>query len=203
MLKDDYIYRCLLQTMTRMLLGFIISFVLAFVLGVIAGNDERLELLFKPLMNVLRSIPTACLVYLFLVLLGARMTPLFIVVLIAFPILYESVLSGIKSTPIEYLEACRLDGSGIIRENLVLRIPLGFPYILAGIVSTFGLSLKIEIMAEVITGYTRLGIGSAILAQQRSDPTNMVPIFAYGFVVIVLVLFLDLIAFLLKDREVL
>ena len=74
------------------------------------------------------------------------------------------------------------------------------PYIVVGIASSFGLSLKIEIMAEVITGYTRLGLGSAILAAQRSDPTNMVPIFAYSFVAIVVMLVFDLLSNAIKKK---
>lgn len=187
LLKDSYIYKCIYQTMIRMIGGFALSFIIAFILGVFAGNSEKIEEILKPTVKILRSVPTACMVYLFLVIAGARLTPLYIVVLICFPILYESVLGGIKSTSKQILKACRLDGANRIIENIEIRIPLAIPYILVGIMSSFGLSLKIEIMAEVITGYTRLGLGSAILAAQRSDPTNMVPVFGYSFVAIVII----------------
>lgn len=200
MLSTSYIYKCLFQTLIRMLLGFAISFVLAFILGVIAGNSQRIEEILSPSMTILRSIPTATLVYLFLVIAGARLTPLFIVVLVSFPILYESVLGGIKSTPETLLEAAQIDAANIFAQNIEIRIPLAFPYIIVGIASSFALSLKIEIMAEVITGYTRLGLGSAILAAQRSDPTNMVPVFAYSFVAIIIMLIFDIVANKIKDK---
>lgn len=200
MLKSSYIYRCIGETMFRMVIGFAIAFVLAFIIGIFSGNNKNIEELLKPTMTILRSVPTATLVYFFLVIAGARLTPLYIVVLVSFPILYESVLAGIKNVPSIYIEASRIDGSNVIDENIKIRIPLAMPYILVGIASSFALSLKIEIMAEVITGYTRLGLGSAILAAQRSDPTNMVPVFAYSLVAIVIMLIVDAVSNTIKTK---
>lgn len=200
MLEDSYIYKCIYETFIRMILGFVISFILAFIVGVFAGNFEDVEEILKPTITTFRSIPTASLVYLFLVIVGAKLTPLMIVILISFPILYESVVGGIKSTPSLLLKASQIDGANFIDTNLKVRVPLAMPYIIVGIASSFALALKIEIMAEVITGYTRLGLGSAILAAQRSDPTNMVPVFAYSFVTVVLMLVIDAISNQIKKK---
>lgn len=200
LLGSSYIYKCLFETLIRMFIGFILAFVVAFIVGAIAGNSQNIEELLIPTMTILRSIPTATLVYLFLVVLGANIAPLFIVVLVSFPILYESVLGGIKSTPKDLIEASKIDASNIFNTNIYIRIPLATPYIMVGLASSFALSLKIEIMAEVITGYTRLGLGSAILAAQRSDPTNMVPVFAYSFIAIVVILLIDAISSIIKTK---
>ena len=200
LLKDSYIYKCLWQTMLRMFGGFGLAFLLAFVFGIIAGSNEKIELVLAPTISILRSLPTATIVYFFLVIVGARVTPLFIVVLVSFPIIYESIKEGIKNTPIEYIEAATIDASSISNTILHVRLPLALPYILVGLVTSFALSLKIEIMAEVITGYTRLGLGSAILAAQRSDPTNMVPVFAYSLVAIILILIFDAIANVVRNK---
>lgn len=200
LLSASYIYKCIYQTFMRMITGFVVSFALAFVFGVIAGNNEIVEELLKPTMTTFKAIPTACLVYLFLVLVGARITPLVIVILVSFPILYESVVGGIKSTPVSMLKAAKIDGANSLSINLKIRIPFALPYVMVGISSSFGLALKIEIMAEVITGYTRLGLGSAILAAQRSDPTNMVPVFAYGLATVLLVLICDAVSKIIKVK---
>lgn len=191
MLSKAYVYKCIFQTLIRMIDGFIIAFVLAFALGSFAGGNEKLELLLSPTMTTLKSIPTASLVYLFLIIVGAKLTPMLIVVLIALPILYEGIVNGVRNTPRDCLDASKLDGCNNMDIIFKIRVPLAKPYIYTGISSSFGLSLKIEIMAEVITGYTRLGLGSAILAAQRSDPLNMVPVFAYSMIAIVLMLIVD------------
>lgn len=200
MLGSSYIYKCLYQTLLRMIGGFIIAFIIAFILGNIASNLKPFEEILKPTMVILKSVPTASLVYLFLVIAGAKLTPLFIVVLVSLPILYESVVGGIESTPKQLIEASQIDASSVFNTAIKIRIPLAIPYIMVGIASSFGLSLKIEIMAEVITGYTRMGLGSAILAAQRSDPTNMVPIFAYSLVAIVVMLIVDGVSDIIKHK---
>lgn len=197
---DSYLYKCIGQTMTRMVMGFLIAFVLAFILGIISGNSVAIKELLKPSMTIFKSLPTATIVYLFLVLVGARSTPMYIVILVSFPILYESVLAGIENTPKDILDAAKLDTSSIINTNIYIRIPLAISYIIVGVASSFALSLKIEIMAEVITGYTRQGLGSAILAAQRSDPTNMVPVFAYSMYAILIMLIFDTISDIIKSK---
>lgn len=200
LLKSSYIYECLYQTLIRMIIGFAISILLGLVFGTLAGSNNKIEELFKPTMTILRSVPTATLVYLFLVIAGARITPMLVAILVSFPIIYESVVGGIKSTPSDILDASKVDSSNDFDILLRIRIPLAIPYIIVGVVSSFALSLKIEIMAEVITGYTRLGLGSAILAAQRSDPANMVLPFAYSLIAIVVMLIFDLLSDYIKNK---
>lgn len=199
-LKDSYIYKCIFQTLLRMFVGFSISLVLAFIFGSISGINAKIEDIISPSMTIIRAVPTATLVYLFLVMVGAKITPVLIVILVSFPILYESVLGGIKSTPRELLESSKLDASSDFNTLFKIRIPLAKPYIIVGIVSSFALSLKIEIMAEVITGYTRSGVGSAILAAFRTDPTNMVLPFSYSLIAIVIILIFDFIGNYIKNN---
>ncbi len=188
--------------MLRMVIGFSISFILAMGFGILAGHFKHLRTLFKPMIIAIKSIPTAALVFLFLVISGARYAPIYVVILISFPILYESISAGISNVPEEIIDACRVDGSGSLSTALRIRLPISIPYILVGVASSFALSFKIEIMAEIITGDTRNGLGSAISAAQKNDPSNMVPIFAYSLIAIVFILLVtvieDIVARLVK-----
>ena len=171
-----------------MVIGFTISFTLAMVFGLLAGHFQSLRTLFKPIVVALKSIPTAALVFLFLVISGAKYAPIYVVILISFPILYEAISSGVSNIPEEMIDASRVDGSKGLSTILRIRLPLAIPYVLVGIASSFALSFKIEIMAEIITGDTSHGLGSAISAAQKNDPSNMVPIFAYSLIAIVFIL---------------
>ena len=86
----------------------------------------------------------------------------------------------------------KLDSGSSLRNVFFIQIPLLIPYLLVGITSSFALSFKIEIMAEILTGDTRSGIGSAILGAQINNPTDMTPIFAYSLIVIIFVLIVSL-----------
>ena len=104
--------------------------------------------------------------------------------------------------PIEknIIDAMKIDGENNIKNIIRVKFPLSIPYLLVGMASSFALAFKIEIMAEVLTGDTTSGVGAAILAAQRNDPSNMVPIFAYSFIAIFLVLIIDLISILIKNK---
>ncbi len=194
LLSRDYTYRCIGSTMGRMLAGFGLSFIAALILGVAAGNSEFLAEMFRPLLVVLRAVPTASLIYLFIVFSGFKKAPMLMVAMICFPIIYEGVKDGIRNVPISLINAARVDGSSLLEENIRVRLPLAVPYIIVALATSFSLSFKIEIMAEVITGSTNAGLGSAIAGARASDPTNMIPIFGYSLIAVGLMLMIDMMA---------
>ena len=199
LLADPYSYKCLGYTFLRMLIGFGISFILALVLGIFAGNHEALYDFLKPLMTVIKSIPTVVLVFLFVVLVAPKNAPILVVFVICFPILYEAVAGGIKKVDPQIVQASQVDGANYLKRVLFIKLPLSLSYIIIGIASSFSLSFKIEIMAEVITGYTRNGLGSVIHYVQQADPTNLTSVFAYALFAIIFMLLFSLIETIIKQ----
>ena len=199
-LKDGYTYICLGYSLLRMIVGFLIAFVVAFALGLIVNDNEKLYQFFTPLMTFFKAIPTAALVFLFIVIIGTQSAPILVVVLIGIPILYESIIGGLKNSDEEMLEAAEIDGAKKIKKLFRIQLPIGIPYIIVGMISTFSLSFKIEIMAEVITGYTKNGLGSLIKGAQVSDPTDLTPVFAYSLIAVVLMLLVTLAAFAINQK---
>ena len=197
-LIDTYTYKCLGFTFLRMLAGFGLSFILALIFGVLAGNNISVYQFFKPLMTVIKSVPTVALVFLFLVLITPKDAPIFVVFVICFPILYEGVVGGIRNVSKDLIEASKVDGANYVKSTWYIKLPLAVPYIIVSIVSSFALSFKIEIMAEVITGYTRNGLGSVIHYTQVEDPTNMAGIFAYSLLAIIIMLLVSLLEEIVK-----
>ena len=200
LLGKSYTYRCIAFTMERMLTGFLISFAAALIFGMIGANSEFIEEMFKPFFITLRAIPTASLIYLFIIIAGLKNAPMLLVVLVCFPIIYEGVKDGIKNVPAGIASAAKVDGASLLEENFRVRLPLSFPYIIVAMVTSFSLSFKIEIMAEVITGSTNAGLGSAIAGVRSSDPTNMVPVFGYSLIAVAVMLVIDHLGSLLIDR---
>ena len=200
LLSASYIYACLGFSLLHTLQGFALSFALALLLGSLAGEIKPLQRFFKPLILVAKSAPTAAFVFLFLLLSGSTMAPVYVVTLLAFPILYESVVAGINAIPKEILFASRVDAAGKFRTLLRIKIPLAFPYVLLGIINSFALSFKTEIMAEIVTGSTGLGLGGAIRGYRNLDPSDLTPIFAITLLAIIAVLLFDLASFFLIKR---
>ena len=149
----------------------------------------------KPLIVVLRSIPTVALVFLFVVLITPRDAPILIVTIICFPILFEGFVGGISNVDKQYIEAAQIDGASYFSRIAFVKLPLAMPYIVVAMVSSFALSFKIEIMAEAMTGYTRNGIGNVIAFAKgdAEDATPMVTVFAYALFAVLLMLIVSLI----------
>ncbi len=192
LLTDPYSYQCLGYSFLRMMIGFIISFLVALIVGILAGNHPTVYDFLKPLMVVIKSIPTVALVFLFVVMVTPRNAPIFVVIIICFPILYEAVAGGFKKVDSEIVEAAQVDGANYLNRVLFIKLPLSVPYIIVGVASSFSLSFKLEIMAEVITGYTRNGLGSVIHFTQQTDPTNLTGVFAYSLFAIIFMLLITL-----------
>ena len=184
-------------TFLRMIIGFAISFVLALVFGMIAGNWPNMYHFFKPLMTVLKSIPTVAFVFVFVVMSNAREAPIYVVLLICFPILYEAVVGGFKSVEKDIIEASKVDGASSVKSAFRIRLPLAIPYIIVGIVSSFALSFKIAIMAEAMAGSTKNGLGSSIYYAYTQ--VEMADVFAYSLLVIILMLLVTLLEDIVKQ----
>lgn len=197
-LGNSYIYRCLGYSLLKTLIGFVIALALAFLFGLLAGHFNGLKQILDPSLSVVKAIPSAAIIFLFLVLFGVQQTPSIMVVVIAFPILYEALARGVMAIDPFILMSTRIDGTASWRRLWRITLPEVFPYLMVGVSSSFSLSFKIEIMAEIISGDTGSGIGSAILYAQRNNPADMTPIFAYSFIAIFIVL---LATFLLKLVE--
>ena len=192
LLKEPYTYACLGYSLLRMFIGFLGAFLLALLVGVIAGHYPYAYQFLKPLMVAIKSIPTAALVFLFIVLVAPKHAPILVVFVISFPILYEGVVGGVKNIDKDIIEASKVDGAYGVKSITHIKLPLAIPYIVVALISSFALSFKIEIMAEVITGYTSNGLGSVIKYQQNADPTNMETIFAYALFAVIIMLLVSL-----------
>lgn len=193
-------YKYLGFSITRLVIGFAVSFILAFQTGMIVNNNEALYNFFTPIITFLKAAPTATFVFVFLVLFGGRNAPAWVVILMTFPILYESVVSALRSTPQEMLEASKIDGASKFKTLIKVQIPLGIPFITLGLLSTFGMAFKVEIMAEIITGITKGGIGTMIKISNLLDGTDLTNMFAYSLLAIILVLIVSIAASIVKSK---
>ena len=200
LLSKSYIYKCIGWSILRTLIGFSIAFASALILGTLSGSFNKVKLILKPLMIVLKSAPTAAFVFLFLILSGSKYAPIYIVIILAFPILYESVIGGLESITDEINDSLKVDSGSYFKSLIKVKLPLSLPYILVGLASSFALSFKTCIMAEIIAGDTNYGLGSAITSYRNSEPANLVPIFAITLIAIILILIVDLISVLIKKK---
>ena len=92
----------------------------------------------------------------------------------------------------------KVDGASFVKGNLFIKFPLAMPTIALGLISSFALSFKIEIMAEVISGSSSYGLGRAIQNAYINSSNGMVPTFAYSLIAILVMLIVTLLLDIVK-----
>lgn len=195
-----YLYKCIWGSLYRMIIGFSIASILGIILGMIVGNHTKIKYVFNPTMIALRSVPTAALVFLLLMLVGYNNSSMYIVGVIVFPMVYEATVSGYRNIDDKILMAMRVDSNNKFMNNFRIKLPLSMPYIAVGLVSSFALSFKIEIMAEVLTSSSNsYGLGRAIAVSFNNQSNGLVSTFAYAFIAIMLMLIVSLIIYIVKQ----
>jgi len=197
-LQDRYTYICIWGSLYRMIIGFLIAAFLAIILGCFVGNHKKTKYVLNPTIIAIKAIPTAALIFLFLRLAGLKNAPIYVVAIIVFPIVYEATVSGFNQIDKDLINSSRVDGGNSFINTLMIKFPLAFPSIGIGLISSFALSLKIEIMAEVISGSSSDGIGRAIQNAYLNSENGLVPTFAYSLIAIIVILIISLLLFFIK-----
>lgn len=194
-----YLYKCIGGSLLRMIIGFSVASILGVLVGMLVGNVIKIKYVLNPTMTALKAVPTAALVYLLMVLTGFENAPIYIVMVIVFPIVYEATVGGYQNIDSSILDSLKVDSSNHFGNNFRVKLPLSMPYILVGLASSFALSLKIEIMAEVITSSSDVyGLGRAISLAYLNQTNGLIPTFAYAFIAILIMLIFSLLIALVK-----
>ena len=194
-----YLYKCIWGSFYRMLIGFSIASILGIALGMLVGNHTKIKYVFNPTIIALRSVPTAALVFLLLVLVGFKNASLYIVMVIVFPMVYEATVSGYQHIDKDIIMAMRVDSGNVLGNNFRIKLPMSMPYIAVGLTTSFALSFKIEIMAEALTSSSdSYGLGRAISVAFANQTNGLISTFAYAFIAILVMLIVSLLIWLIK-----
>lgn len=130
--------------------GFLLALVTATVLAFAAGRFPLLEILLRPYVLAIKSVPVASFIILALIWLRASQLSLFISFLMVFPVLYTNVLAGIRSADGQLLEMARVFRVPWPRRVRMIYLPAVEPFLLAGSATALGMSWKAGVAAEVI-----------------------------------------------------
>ena len=102
--KEPGFFSTVFYSLVRILCGFLIAFTAGFLLAVAAGRYEAIETLLWPYIVTVKSVPVASFIILCLTWFSFDQLTVFIAFLIAFPVIYQNILQGIKSIDVKMLE---------------------------------------------------------------------------------------------------
>jgi NitT/TauT family transport system permease protein len=186
-------------TLSRVIAGIVLSSVIASVLAVLSSFSGKLEILLSPLVKAVRSIPVASVIILVLLWVKSRNLSVVISSLVVFPVIYTSVLSGMKNTSPLLLEMASNYSVGRRKRIRYIYIPSVFPYLKAGMRTAVGFAWKSAVAAEVI-GLPKNSIGTALYEAKIYLLTS--DLFAWTLVIVILsALFEKVTILLLEEAE--
>ena len=141
--------------------GFLLALAAATVLAFGAGRFFLLEILLRPYVLAIKSVPVASFIILALIWLQTSQLSLFISFLMVFPVLYTNVLAGIRSADRQLLEMARVFRVPVSRQLRGIYLPAVLPYFRSAVSLGLGLCWKSGAAAEVI-GLPAGSIGEAL-----------------------------------------
>ena len=154
-------------SLRRLGIGYLIATLCAVAIGIAMGVWRRMYLLFEPLVELLRPIPSPAYLPMAIIFLGIDDTMKVFMVAFAsfFPILLNTV-TGVRSVDPVLLDTGRT--FGLRRAQIIRRIvlPAAAAYILTGMRISLAIALIVTVIAEMVAGNS--GIGFYILSAQRS-----------------------------------
>jgi len=181
-LEKEFWLTCL-YTILRILLAVIIGTVVGIILGVIGSKHKFVDEVLEPIIKIIRATPVTSFIILLMLYLSYSLVPVVIGGLMVMPLIYTSVLTGIKETDyklIEIAKVFRLSKKKIIR---YIYIPSVKPFFSNAFNNSLGFAWKAGVAAEVISLPTN-SIGSLMYYSKLYLETS--DLFAYTAVVIVL-----------------
>jgi ABC-type nitrate/sulfonate/bicarbonate transport system permease component len=155
------------SSLERLAIGYLIATVCAIAIGVAMGVWRGMYMLFEPLVELLRPIPSPAYLPIAILFLGIDNAMKVFMVAFAsfFPILLNTV-AGVRSVDPVLLDTGRT--FGLNRAQIIWRIvlPAAASYILTGMRISLAIALIVTVIAEMVAGNS--GIGFYILSAQRS-----------------------------------
>ncbi len=146
-------------TTLRALGALVGSAAVALPLGMVAGRSRGFESLLAPTVLIVRAIPFISIILLAVIWFDSGTVPVFVAVLMVFPILYEGAYTGIRNVDPKLEEMTRLFQLSLRRRIRHLWVPGSIGTILGSFRSASGIAWKVTVAAEVLS-VPRSGIGT-------------------------------------------
>ena len=181
-------WKALLYTTGRILTGFFLAAAIGTLLGILTAGSEWLDIFVMPVMRLIRTVPVVSFVILALILVSSKYLTQLISFLMALPVVYMNIRSGICQMDPSLQEMAKSFRVSFRRKLWFLYIPQVMPFFETGTALAFGFAWKSGIAAEVI-GIPTGSVGEKL--QQAKVYLNTPDLFAWTLAVVLVSVLLE------------
>ena len=179
----------ILYTFIKVILLIIAGFIISFFMAILSYKSLSFRSFISPLIAIMRSTPVASVILILILLVGSRIAPIFISLLVIVPIAYEGIYASFKGIDKDLIDETKLISNINLKVIIKIFIPVAGSYLISLLLSCFGLALKVLVMSEVLTqGNMTIG-GSIQLAKSTID---IVRVFSWSIILVIIVLIVEM-----------
>lgn len=183
LLYEKYFFISIISTISRVFFGLLIANILGIILGLICGLNDKMYILFRPFITMVRSTPVMSLIIIALIWFKSGNVPIFISFLMCFPIIWTNIVEGFKKVDDKLLEMAKIYKVDKLKVIKDIYIPSLVPFYIAGFNLSLGIAWKVTVAAEVLS-HPRFSIGKNLYDSKVYLDTPS--LFAWTSVIVIL-----------------
>ena len=188
LLSDGNNWLIILYTFLKVIFVIVVSFIISFVLAILSYKVRSFRAFISPFIALMRSTPVASVILILILLVGSKVAPFIISILVIVPISYENIYSAFTNIEDEIVDETKLVSNINLNIIITVFIPITINYLISSMLTCFGLTLKVLVMSEVLTqGNMTIG-GSIQLAKSTIDITR---VFSWSIILVIIVLLVE------------
>jgi len=187
------------NTLLRCLIGFITAFTLGFAFGILGGKYKWFHACVRPFTAFLKTTPVMALTLLIMVWFKTQNTPVAIGFIMVFPIVYQTVADSVATVDKKLLEVAEVYGFSKKEKLRYVYLPEIVPMTFSTASTTFGLSIKAVISAEILA-YAPKSIGVSMYVAKSNIFDGTARLFAYVIVAVSISALFETLLTLLKNK---
>src|SRR5215470_1923571 len=179
----------LLTTLARVLAGFALAVVIGVPGGILLGSHRTLGNFFEPILPVMNTVSSAIWAIFAVIWFGlSPATPIFVVLMTAFPLIVTNVWQGTQAVNADYVELANALRFSRGKTLVKIYLPSILPYFFSGARLAFGFGWRVSLVAETLGASS--GVGYRL--RQASDLIQTDQVFAWTIVQIVMMLVIEI-----------
>jgi len=179
----------ILTTLGRVCAGFAIAVAIGVPAGILLGSHRGLGSFFEPVLPVLNTVSSAIWAIFAIIWFGlSAMTPIFVVLMTAFPLIVTNVWQGTQAVNADYVELAQALRLSRLKTLTKIYLPSILPYFFSGARLAFGFGWRVSLVAETLGSSS--GVGYRL--KQASDLIQMDQVFAWTIVQVAMMLAIEI-----------
>lgn len=179
----------LLTTLARVLVGFALAVIIGVPGGIVLGSNRALGTFFEPILPVMNTVSAAIWSIFAIIWFGlSAMTPIFVVLMTALPLIITNVWQGTQAVNADYVELARALRFSRLKTLVKIYLPSIMPYFFSGARLAFGFGWRVSLVAETLGASS--GVGYRL--RQASDLIQTDQVFAWTITQIAMMLVIEI-----------